>query len=263
MMTYLQLVIPSEAKSFMPRIHKFLQFAHLSRRCHSERSSAIRSANGRKKSRNLLFSQGKLALPSPQSGHSRRLAVMFLRKHSRAKASRGQSLVETALMIPLLLILILNAVNFGYFLLVTLNLTSATRNGIEYAIQGSSTPANAALPDSKTSTASIATNVRFLIAQELGAFNQGNLNVTVCSLSLGNNGSGNSICDPSGTSADADPEPAMGFVLNRIDVSYSFQPIIPETPFTLAVLSIPACSSNNGKTTCLFNRHAEMRAMGS
>ena len=44
---------------------------------------------------------------------------MQTRKYSLARDSRGQSLVETALMIPLLLVLILNAVNFGYFLLVT------------------------------------------------------------------------------------------------------------------------------------------------
>ena len=52
---------------------------------------------------------------------------MQTRKYSLARDSRGQSLVETALMIPLLLVLILNAVNFGYFLIVTLNLTSAAR----------------------------------------------------------------------------------------------------------------------------------------
>lgn len=185
---------------------------------------------------------------------------MSLRQRSRSKASRGQSLVETVLMVPLLLILILNAVNFGYFLLVALNLTSATRNGIEYAIEGSSTPANSSLPDPRTSTASIATNVRFLIAQELGAFNQGKLNVTICSLNLGNDGSGKSTCDPSGTSADADPEPAMGFVLNRIDITYKFSTLIPTAAFNLVVGALPPCQSSG---LCTFTRHAEMRAMGS
>ena len=184
----------------------------------------------------------------------------MFRKRSLAKDSRGQSLVETALMIPLLLTLILNAINFGYFLLVTLNLTSATRNGIEYAIQGSSTPANGSLPDSRTSTASVATNVRFVITQELGMFNNGNLDITVCSLNLGNNGSGQSTCDPSGTSADADPEPTLGFVLNRIDVTYKFKTLIPTTAFNLVVGALPLCKADG---TCTFNRHADMRAMGS
>ena len=189
-----------------------------------------------------------------------RLTAMFFRHHPRAKRSRGQSLVETALLIPLLLILILNAVNFGYFLLVTLNLTSATRNGIEYAIEGSSTPRNASLPDSKTSSESVATNVRYLIAQELGVLNGGTLDVKVCSLSLGNNGSGQSTCDPSGTSPQADPEPSMGFVLNRVDVTYTFNTLIPTAPFNLVVGALPLCQTSG---SCTFNRHAEMRAMGS
>ena len=33
------------------------------------------------------------------------------------KNSRGQSLVETALMLPLLILLVLNVVNLGYFFL--------------------------------------------------------------------------------------------------------------------------------------------------
>src|SRR5256885_5682283 len=107
---------------------------------------------------------------------------MQTRKLSLATDSRGQSLVETALMIPLLLVLILNAVNFGYFLLVTLNLTSAARSGIEYAIQGSSAIANTSLP---RATGNAATTVSSLITQELSSFNSGTLAVRVCSLNEG------------------------------------------------------------------------------
>src|ERR1700688_602577 len=123
---------------------------------------------------------------------------MLTRTLSLARDSRGQSLVETTLMIPLLLLLILNAVNVGYFFLITLNLTSAARNGIEYAIQGSSTPSNASLP---TVTGSPATTVASLISAELGALNGGTLQVQVCSLSLGSaNGSPpTSNCQTSGT----------------------------------------------------------------
>ncbi len=197
----------------------------------------------------------------------------MFRKRSLRKNTRGQSLVETALMIPLLLTLILNAVNFGYFLLVTLNLTSATRNGIEYAIQGSSTPANGSLPAPGPLAQSNATTVNSLIAQELGAFNNGNLGVQVCSLSVGTTTGATPVTTcatagkvPSTTpTPDADPEAAEypGFALNRVDVFYQFQPIIPATPFTFAVLSFPGCSSGGGTTTCKFARHAEMRAMGS
>jgi len=199
---------------------------------------------------------------------------MFLRKRSLAKDSRGQSLVETALMLPLLLMLILNAVNFGYFLLIAINLISATRNGIEYAISGSLTPRNRPLPSAGGSlTGTTATTVDSLIVQELGAFNPGNLAVQVCSLSLGS-GAGSeptTSCATAGSAPgpvptpDPDPESSTypGYALNRVDVWYSFQPLIPATPFTLAVLTIPSCSSSGGTTTCIFRSHAEMRAMGS
>jgi hypothetical protein len=179
---------------------------------------------------------------------------MQTRKRSLARDSRGQSLVETALMIPLLLVLILNAVNFGYFLLVTLNLTSAARSGIEYAIQGSSAVANSSLPQP---TGPAATTVSSLISQELGSFNSGTLAVKICSL--------NRPCQISGSGGqfgtpDTDPEEANGFALNRIDVSYTFNTLIPTSAFNLVVGSFPTCTING---SCTFTRHAEMRAMGS
>ena len=186
---------------------------------------------------------------------------MQTRKLSRIKGSSGQSLVETALMIPLLLLLILNAVNFGYFLLVTLNLTSATRNGVEYAIQGSSTPANESAPGPGTLSQANANTVAALIAQELGAFNRNSkLTVEICSLSQGNDGLGHSNCSTSGVSKNPDPEPDRGFVLNSVDVKYDFNTLIPTAPFNLVVGVLPACKTDG---SCTFNRHAEMRAMGS
>jgi len=194
---------------------------------------------------------------------------MRMRKSSLARNSRGQSLVETTLMIPLLLLLILNAVNVGYFLLVTLNLTSATRNGIEYAIQGSSTPSNTSLP---TATGSPATTVSSLISAELGALNAGTLQVQICSLNLGSSNVSppTSTCQTSGTGGTfppPDPDPEWktypGFALNRVDVSYKFNTLVPATPFNLIVASFPTCSSKGGAVSCTFARHAEMRAMGS
>jgi len=189
---------------------------------------------------------------------------MQTRKLSLARDSRGQSLVETAIMIPLLLVLILNAVNFGYFLLVTLNLTSAARSGIEYAIQGSSTPSNTSLPTAK---GSLATTVSSLISQELSSFNTGTLAVQVCSLNLGSSSGSapKSSCITSGSGGqfgtpDSDPESASGFALNRIDVSYTFRTLIPTAAFNLVVGSFPTCTING---SCTFTRHAEMRAMGS
>ena len=198
-------------------------------------------------------------------------AVSMPRKASQAKHTRGQSLVETVLMIPVLLMLILNAINFGYFLLVTLNLTSATRNGIEYAIEGSSTPRNISLPAAGTSLSQPQT-VSDVITKDLGGLKGGTLAVQVCTLSLGSTTGSNPTtnCSTAGTmptnpTPHPDPESATypGYALNRVDIWYTFQPLIPATPFSLAVLSFPACTSSSGSTTCTVTRHAEMRAMGS
>ena len=62
------------------------------------------------------------------------------------RASSGQSLVEIALILPILLLIVLNAVNFGYFFLVALNLAAAPRSGVEYSIIGSAAPAGTGLP---------------------------------------------------------------------------------------------------------------------
>ena len=58
----------------------------------------------------------------------------------------GQSLVEVALMIPIFTILVCYAVDFGFFFLVATSLNSAARNAMEYSIQGTSSPAQAAEP---------------------------------------------------------------------------------------------------------------------
>src|SRR5438128_4505727 len=66
------------------------------------------------------------------------------------KDSKGQSLVETALMIPLMLILALNALNLGYFFFVTVNLAATTRTGAEYAVIGPGSPSTTSYASANT-----------------------------------------------------------------------------------------------------------------
>src|SRR5215470_4391796 len=198
--------------------------------------------------------------------------------------SRGQSLVETALMLPLLLFLVLNAVNFGYFFLMTINLTGASRTGGIYAIMGSSTPAASALPASGPSTNLL--SVTYLTQQDLtGAIsNPTSASIQVCS-PINTNGSGSGVngsgtsqksncmtctgtsCGAVGTGSpqpDTDPEntaTTTPFVLNRVDINYTFTPIIPGTPFNIPLLASPICSSSGGNVTCTFHRMVEMRSM--
>jgi len=50
------------------------------------------------------------------------------------RGDSGQALIETVLLVPLLLAIILNAVNFGYFFLMALNITSSARSSALYSI---------------------------------------------------------------------------------------------------------------------------------
>ena len=191
------------------------------------------------------------------------------RAAGRLTSSSGQSLVETALVLPVLLMLLFNAVNFGYFFLVAVNIAAAPRTGVTYSIQGFSSPAAEALPAAGPSSAT--KSVAYLTYQDMtGAiYSPSNTPVQVCSQALGLNSAGTTSqtakCASYGSTysfpgPDSDPE-SPDFVLNRIDVAYSFTPLINGTPFNIFTLASPICSSSSGSVTCTFHRAVEMRAM--
>ena len=60
---------------------------------------------------------------------------MFLRRPSRDTASRGQSLVETALILPLLVLLLVMAIDFGRVFFGWVALQNAARIGADFAAQ--------------------------------------------------------------------------------------------------------------------------------
>lgn len=202
---------------------------------------------------------------------------MKFRRPTRFSNSRGQSLVETALILPLLLAVVLNALNLGYFFFVTVNLTGATRVGAEYAVVGPGSPGTTNYPAATGGTTSVAS----LIYQDMtGAlWNPGSATIQICSPSVlisnvGTSGtpalSNCATCSSSSCSSpvittggaatfvpDPDPEAPL-FVLNRVDVKYSFPPLIPGTPFNVVLMGT-AFDSTTGQYT--FYRHIEMRAM--
>ncbi len=182
-------------------------------------------------------------------------------------------------MLPLLILILFNAINFGYFYLTVLNITAAPRSGNLYSIVGPSSPGTTAYPP-----AGGASNltVSYLTQQDLtGAlFNPAvNASIQVCSQTNIRNGSGTygsgsnlkancitctggscgAVNDgASGEVPHADPE-APSFVLHRVDVKYTFTPLIPGWPFNLVLLPTSVC--NAAGTSCTFHRYAEMRAM--
>jgi hypothetical protein len=185
--------------------------------------------------------------------------------------------METILIMPLFLTIVLNAVNFGYFFLMALNLTSSARSGGLYSIMGSATPSQNVLPPAGPPTSN--TSVSYLTYRDLTGsvyLPTTNGSLQVCSPSVGINNAGTtnetSACTTFGsistfTAPDSDPElnagnTAPAFLLNRVDVTYQFQPLVPLMPFNIVVLASPACTSAGAIVTCTFTRHTEMRVMG-
>ena len=111
---------------------------------------------------------------------------MSIRKNAMARVQAGQSIVETVLMMPVLLLFLLNAVNFGYFFFTITNLAAAPRMGVEYSIIGGATPSAIELP--ATGPATNALSSSFLTYEDMrGALNApaANASVQVCSQSAG------------------------------------------------------------------------------
>lgn len=185
------------------------------------------------------------------------------------RSSSGQSLVETALILPLLLMLLFNAVNFGYFFLIAVNIAAAPRSGVAYSIQGNASPSATSLPAAGPSTTT--TTVSYLTYQDMtGAiYSPSGTPVQVCSAILGVNSPGNNTqtakCASYGNSysfpsPSSDPE-SPNFVLNQVDVAYKFSPLINGTVFNIFTLASPVCTSSGGSVSCTFHRQAVMRAM--
>jgi len=202
---------------------------------------------------------------------------MRTRRFMPGRDASGQALVETVLLMPLLLGVLLNAINFAFFFLMALNITSSARSSGLYSIMGGATPSAIALPLAGPVTST--TSVSYVAYQDLtgavSAPTTSNTGVNVCSPSVGILNAGTttqqSSCTGLGLSesypaADPDPElnsagTAPAFMLNRVDVAYQFTPPIPPALFNLILLASPACSSSGGAVTCVFYRHTEMRAM--
>lgn len=165
----------------------------------------------------------------------------------------GQSLLEAALIIPLLVLLACLAVDFGYFFIVAANLSSSSRSAAEYSIQGFQSPAQSSLPDA--GPASDPSSVSSLALEDLSSLVNASTSTTVqvCSKSVGTTGNLTN-CSSFGPASSsylpaADPE-APTFALNRVDVTYTVKPPIP-----LSFFSHPLIPSLQ------FHRQVSMRAL--
>jgi Flp pilus assembly protein TadG len=163
----------------------------------------------------------------------------------------GQSLLETAVALPLLLGIAFNLINLGYFWFMVLTLAAAPRQGVQYSAQGGQAISTASAP----STTAVSDLVFENMTNAVHGATTSNTAVRVCSSSKGvNPGTGVALCDSFGPSfsfaaVEADPE-APVFVLNRVDVEYTVTPVIPGTAFNVILPS-----------TLQFKRHVSMRSL--
>jgi len=172
----------------------------------------------------------------------------------------GSSLIETALVMPVLVLMLCFAIDIGYFYIVAANLASSSRAAVLYSGQGFVSPAQQSLPSagtpgSLTDTAGVAG----LAGGDLsGLANMSTLTtVEVCSKSIGVTQTSNGYvtnCSTFPSSAlhftpDQDPESNNGMLTQRVDVVYTVSPPIPIDFFTFTMPSLN------------FHWQAEMRAV--
>lgn len=131
------------------------------------------------------------------------------------KNNGGQALVEYALILPMLLLLIVNTVNFGGFFFGWIAMANAARAGADYAIMGGASAGS--FP------AATAAQVINLISQDVASLpNSSTLTVNICQ-----NYDGQIIAlTGSCSSIPMDPEPTS-YTLVSVDTTYTYKPFIP------------------------------------
>jgi Flp pilus assembly protein TadG len=163
----------------------------------------------------------------------------------------GQSLLETAVAMPLLLGIAFNLINLGYFWFLVLALAAAPRQGVQYSTQGGQSITTTSTP----STTAVSDLVYENMTNAVHGATTANTAVRVCSIAKGVDSSTHvALCDSFGPAnafspVVADPE-APVFVLNRVDVGFTVKPLIPGPAFSVV---LPANLN--------FHRQVSMRSL--
>lgn len=133
------------------------------------------------------------------------------------RSSSGQALVEYILVLPVVLVLIVNVVNFAGFFYAWIAVANASRAAADYAIMGGSTVRDLSTPVPS------ATVINSLIATDIASLpNKASLVVDICQRA------NNIVTTISGTctAVPNDPE-ANTYTVTTVDVTYTYQPFIP------------------------------------
>lgn len=170
-----------------------------------------------------------------------------LRPSRRPHRESGQSLLELAVSIPLLMCIAFNTINFAYYWFAVLALSAAPRQAAEYSSQGG---AATGAPSYITSSPSVA-GVCNILAENFGnavlksssfTCGSGNVQIRICSSANGVNSDGTTKCTNYGpslvsfASVQADPEQPL-FAMQRVDIVWRVVPPIPGSAFHLIIPS--------------------------
>jgi Flp pilus assembly protein TadG len=145
---------------------------------------------------------------------------------TRASRRKGQALVEFALIIPLVFLLVVNALNFGGFFFAWITVANAARAGAEYMSMSSASP-GAPAPATLAQITTLVTNDASTL------LNRSSLVVAICT---------NSTTAANGCTALIDPE-APAYTLATVDVTYTYKPFIPLFSFPKLGISATLPSS--------------------
>ncbi len=172
----------------------------------------------------------------------------------------GQGLIEAAALMAVLVMIMVYAVDYGYFFIVSANLTSSARTAAQFSIAGYQSVGQSALP--AAGSPNTAGTIAALALADLGGLTKSTTvtAISVCSKGIGTSGNYTKCASysyvggstpyttTSTTATQADPE-APTFYLNRVDVTYTVQPPIP-----ISVIGTSLIPSLN------FHRFVVMRA---
>lgn len=136
----------------------------------------------------------------------------------RARDTKGQSLLEFALSLPIIFLLLVNLVNFGGFFYAWITVANAARAGANYAIEG---PSSASNPGTILAAPTVA-KITTVIQDDIAALpNKASLSVDICQNQNGTVSTKAGTC----TSVPSDPEPTS-YTLTTVDVTYTYVPFI-------------------------------------
>ena len=166
-----------------------------------------------------------------------------MRLTGRRPANSGNSLIEFALVIPLLFLLFVNVVNFGGFFYGWITVANAARAGANYRIQGPKSLGFSGVPDPPEPSYTQVTNL--VTSDVRGLRNAGSVVVRICRREPSSNTT--IVCEvgAEGDYPNPPPDSRVGdgsaggnegelYHMVWVDVVYTYQP-----PFAVSLFGIP------------------------